>query len=93
MLLKYCDSILIQKEQRLSDLREQAREYTAVMRALVWRYVIGKQRKAEDNPVTEDDMNEVKTEISTLRYDIFEVFRSNGYRVNSSNEKRKFFYN
>jgi transient-receptor-potential-like protein len=73
----------------MSELREQAREYTAVMRALVWRYVSWRQRRAIEAPVTEDDINEIKTEVSTLRFDLFEVFRSNGFKVIGTAKRRE----
>lgn len=78
------------KEARLSELREQAREYTAVMRALVWRYISGMHRtKEEESIVTEDDVNEIKGEISTLRCDLVEMFRNNGMNVSGLAKRRK----
>lgn len=62
------------------------------MRSLVWRYVAAQNRKFEDNPVTEDDINEVKSEISTMRYEMLEIFENSGMDVSSAakKEKRKF---
>ncbi|CAG7823672.1 unnamed protein product [Allacma fusca] len=76
------------REARACELREQARHYTAVMRALVWRYVSGMQRKSEEENVTEDDINEVKGEISALRCDLIEVFRRNGMHVDCITDKQ-----
>ncbi|ODM97381.1 Transient-receptor-potential-like protein [Orchesella cincta] len=77
------------KEARFNELREQAREYTAVMRALVWRYISGMhQTKEEESVVTEDDVNEVKGEISALRCDLVEMFRNNGMNVAGLAQKR-----
>lgn len=63
------------------------------MRSLVWRYVAAQNRKFEDNPVTEDDINEVKSEISTMRYEMLEIFENSGMDVSSAakKEKRKFW--
>lgn len=72
------------KEGREKDLR-----YTSVMRALVWRYVSSQHRKMEENPVTEDDINEVKADISSFRYDILEVFGRNGMDTTSVDKREK----
>jgi hypothetical protein len=40
------------------------------MRNLVRRYVTQEQRKAENEGVTEDDVNEIKNDISAFRYGI-----------------------
>lgn len=59
------------------------------MRSLVWRYVSAMHRKFENNPVTEDDINEVKSEISTMRYEMLEIFENSGMDVSSANKKEK----
>jgi transient-receptor-potential-like protein len=46
-------------------------------------------RRFEDSPVTEDDINEVKGEISTMRYEMLEVFERNGMDVSSADRKTK----
>jgi transient-receptor-potential-like protein len=59
------------------------------MRALVWRYVSAMHRQAEDNPVTEDDINEVKGEISAAKCEMLEVLRSNGMDISKAQMKEK----
>lgn len=59
------------------------------MRSLVWRYISAQHRKFEDNPVTEDDINEVKCEISTMRYEMLEIFENSGMDVSSAAKKEK----
>ena len=59
------------------------------MRALVWRYVSAKHRLLEENPVTEDDINEVKMEISAMRYEMLEVFGKNGMDISGTERKEK----
>ena len=44
-----------------------------VMRLLVRRYITEMQRKADEKPVTEDDINEVKQDISIFRLVIITV--------------------
>ncbi|KAF4532038.1 hypothetical protein B566_EDAN015017 [Ephemera danica] len=67
--------------------KERHFRYTAVMRALVWRYVAAQHRKFEENPVTEDDINEVKSEITAMRYEILEVLGKNGMDVGEAGKK------
>lgn len=44
-----------------------------IMRNLVRRYVTVEQRKAESQGVTEDDVNEIKQDISAFRCEIVEI--------------------
>ncbi|KAH8299649.1 hypothetical protein KR044_004292 [Drosophila immigrans] len=69
--------------------QEQYNKYDNIMRSLVWRYVAAMHRKFENNPVTEDDINEVKSEISTMRYEMLEIFENSGLDVSSANKKEK----
>lgn len=59
------------------------------MLSLVWRYVSAMHRKMEESAVTEDDINEVKGEISSMRYEMLEVFERNGMDVSSADRKEK----
>lgn len=83
------------KLRRMSTKRKERQEkerdyrYTAVMRALVWRYISARHRQAEENPVTEDDINEVKGEISAMKCQVLEVLQRNGMDVSSADTKEK----
>lgn len=83
------------KLRRMSSKRMERQEkerdyrYTAVMRALIWRYVSAMHRQAEESPVTEDDVNEVKGEISAAKCEILEVLRSNGMDISKADAKEK----
>lgn len=59
------------------------------MRALVWRYVSAMHRRLEEDIVTEDDINEVKGDISAMRYELLEVLERNGMDVSSTEKKEK----
>lgn len=52
------------------------------MRNLVRRYVTVQQRK-ESSGVTEDDVNEIKQDISAFRCEIVEILKDSG--MNTSN--------
>ncbi|XP_047515859.1 transient-receptor-potential-like protein isoform X1 [Pieris napi] len=69
--------------------KEDDARYTAVMRALVWRYVSAMHRKLEEEPVTEDDINELKVDVSALRYELLDVLGRNGMDVSFTNRKEK----
>ena len=46
-------------------------------------------RKCDEEPVTEDDINEVKGDISAMRYEMLEVFEKNGMNVSFTDRKEK----
>ncbi|KAH8336809.1 hypothetical protein KR059_003944, partial [Drosophila kikkawai] len=69
--------------------QEQFNKYDNIMRSLVWRYVAAMHRKFENNPVSEDDINEVKSEINTMRYEMLEIFENSGMDVSSANKKER----
>lgn len=54
-----------------------------VIRSLVRRYVTNQQRDAESKTVTEDDVNEVKQDIATFRFELFEILKKNGMNCSS----------
>ncbi|CAL4063184.1 unnamed protein product [Meganyctiphanes norvegica] len=72
------------RASRVRDFR-----YLAVMRALVWRYVRSLQKKNEERPVNEDDINEVKGDISSLRFELVDLFGANGMDVTMCAKKSK----
>lgn len=52
-----------------------------VMKLLVRRYVCDEQRKRDDFGVTEDDVMEIRQDISTLRYELIDIFNKNGMKT------------
>jgi len=56
------------------------------MRALVWRYIIAMHRRQELSVV---DVNEVKGGISTLRFELLEVFKNNGMDISCASKNTK----
>lgn len=67
-----------------------------VMKLLVRRYVCEEQRKRDDFGITEDDVMEIRQDISTLRYDLIDIFRQNGMktpRVSKDNSAGNFLKN
>ena len=58
--------------------------FKEIMRNLVRRYVTQEQRKAENEGVTEDDVNEIKNDISAFRFEIIEIMRVSGMNTSSA---------
>lgn len=51
------------------------------MRLLIRRYVTAEQRKRDDFGITEDDVIEIRQDISTLRYELIDILRLNGMQT------------
>lgn len=65
------------------------------MRLLVRRFITAEQRKRDDFGVTEDDVMEIRQDISTLRYELIDIFHKNGMktpRVDPNDNQRKSLY-
>lgn len=66
----------------ISKSREKARqEHEAIMRVLVRRYVTAEQRARDEVGVTEDDVMEIRQDISTLRYELIDILHNNGMKT------------
>ncbi|XP_025422859.1 transient receptor potential protein isoform X1 [Sipha flava] len=62
--------------------REKAlARHDIVMRLLVRRYVTAEQRKTEEFGITEDDVMEIRQDISSMRFEMVDIFRQNGYKT------------
>lgn len=59
-------------------MEKAQRRHDNVMRLLVRRYVTAEQRKRDDFGITEDDVMEIRQDISTLRYELIEILHQNG---------------
>ncbi|XP_067627851.1 transient-receptor-potential-like protein isoform X2 [Eurosta solidaginis] len=80
---------LDKKRSKKRQQKDQENTYDNIMRALVWRFISAQHRKFEVNPVTEDDVNELKCEISAMRYEILDVFESNGLDCSGASKREK----
>lgn len=54
------------------------------MRNLVRRYVTVEQRKGENEGVTEDDVNEIKQDISAFRCELVEILKNSGMNTSTA---------
>merc|ERR1719347_995186 len=64
--------------------RDLKYQFQAIIRNLVRRYVTQEQRKAENEGVTEDDVNEIKNDISAFRFELIEIMRASGMNTGSA---------
>ncbi|XP_077867974.1 short transient receptor potential channel 4-like [Saccoglossus kowalevskii] len=64
-----------------SERRERDKEYQDVMRKLIKRYITNMKRENKADGVSEDDLNEIKQDISAFRYEILSLLnqRQAGY--------------
>ena len=77
-------SCLLVFQTRVRQASERDLRYHGVMRNLVRRYVTQEQRKAESEGVTEDDVNEIKNDISAFRFELIEIMRQSGMNTTSA---------
>jgi transient receptor potential cation channel subfamily C member 4 len=56
------------------------------MRLLIRRYVTSEQRRRDDFGVTEDDIIEVRQDISSMRFELIDILSKNGMKV-AANQK------
>ncbi|XP_026490381.2 transient receptor potential protein [Vanessa tameamea] len=66
----------------INKSREKARQqHEAIMRILVRRYVTAEQRARDEVGVTEDDVMEIRQDISTLRFELIDILANNGMKT------------
>ncbi|KZC10761.1 PREDICTED: transient receptor potential protein [Dufourea novaeangliae] len=73
-----------QTRSLIKKSREKAlARHETVMRLLIRRYVTAEQRKRDEFGITEDDVMEIRQDISTLRYELIDILRQNGMKTPS----------
>ncbi|XP_047348206.1 transient-receptor-potential-like protein isoform X2 [Vespa velutina] len=91
LFLKFCG--LSKKKSNVHDditnRRSQNQKYGIVMRALVWRYVVNSHSVHETEPVTEDDVHELKSDISSWRCELLDILHRNGMDIAGINTKER----
>lgn len=48
------------------------------MRSVIKRFIIAEQQKRDVYGINEDDVREIRQDISTLRYELINILRKNG---------------
>nr|XP_053627828.1 transient receptor potential protein-like isoform X1 [Cherax quadricarinatus] len=72
-------------KHRQDTLRES--QYQGVMRNLVRRYVTKEQRLTDDRSINEDDINEVKQDINSFKYEIVNILKINNWDTGTAHHK------
>ncbi|XP_070198596.1 short transient receptor potential channel 4-like [Littorina saxatilis] len=73
----------------VKKLNEREIKYQAVMRDLIKRYIMQKQRTRQGGEgVTEDDINELKQDVSSFRFELLEILRNNGMKTPNPNQPK-----
>ncbi|CAL8134700.1 unnamed protein product [Orchesella dallaii] len=87
---KLCKFSVAAKREHIKTIRRKAQQmserdfrYQNIMRNLVRRYVTTEQRQADNQGVTEDDVNEIKQDISAFRCELLEVLKNSGMNTAS----------
>ncbi|ODM96428.1 Transient receptor potential-gamma protein [Orchesella cincta] len=71
------------QKRKAQQMSERDFRYQNIMRNLVRRYVTTEQRQADNQGVTEDDVNEIKQDISAFRCELLEVLKNSGMNTAS----------
>ncbi|XP_076394039.1 transient receptor potential cation channel gamma isoform X2 [Megachile rotundata] len=88
---KLCGHSRAAKKEHMRTIRRKVKQaserdfrYQSIMRNLVRRYVTVEQRKAESEGVTEDDVNEIKQDISAFRCELIEILKNSGMNTSTA---------
>ncbi|XP_031341305.1 transient receptor potential-gamma protein isoform X1 [Photinus pyralis] len=88
---KLCGHSKAAKKEHMRTIRRKVKQaserdfrYQSIMRNLVRRYVTVEQRKAENQGVTEDDVNEIKQDISAFRFELIEILKNSGMNTSTA---------
>ncbi|KAM7359756.1 transient receptor potential protein-like isoform 2-T2 [Cochliomyia hominivorax] len=68
-------SVMLKSRVKAQNLHER------VMKLLIRRYITAEQRRRDDFGITEDDIIEVRQDISSLRFELLDIFTNNKFDV------------
>ncbi|XP_014616389.1 PREDICTED: transient-receptor-potential-like protein [Polistes canadensis] len=91
LILKLCGISKKKNNEHVDSTyrRSQNQKYGIVMRALVWRYVVNSHSMHVMEPVTEDDVHELKSDISSWRCELLDILHRNGMDIAGIDTKEK----
>ncbi|KAF2354684.1 Ion transport domain [Trinorchestia longiramus] len=72
-------------KKKQEEMRDS--QYQRIMRNLVRRYVTAEQRKVEESEITEDDVNEIKQDINSFKYELLNILKINGMQTGTAHHK------
>lgn len=71
----------------MKKISEREYKYHTVIKDLAKRYIMRKQQRDLNAGVTEDDLNEIKQDISGLRFELLEILKNNNFKTEILNQK------
>ena len=71
----------------MKKISEREYKYHTVIKDLAKRYIMRKQQRDLNAGVTEDDLNEIKQDISGLRFELLEILKNNNFKMDVLNQK------
>ncbi|XP_055386618.1 transient receptor potential-gamma protein-like isoform X2 [Condylostylus longicornis] len=87
----FCAHSTAARKEHLKTIKKREKQasdrnlkYQQIIRNLVRRYVTVEQKKTESQGVTEDDVNEIKQDISAFRFELVEILKNSGMDTNVS---------
>ena len=86
MMRILCCRKIGQKVYTEDDILQANDRYYNVMKFVIRRYITSEQRKSEDYSITEDDIQEVRQDINSFKYELLDILRDNN--MNVPNTKR-----
>ncbi|KAM3174995.1 hypothetical protein ACTXT7_009407 [Hymenolepis weldensis] len=86
---QYSKRMVLPIDEKSQKVNENEERHATVMRELVKRYLMHRQMDNFGQGVTEDDINEIKGDISAFRYELLDILRDNGMKVNTNDCLRK----
>ncbi|XP_012255513.2 transient-receptor-potential-like protein isoform X2 [Athalia rosae] len=88
IFLRLCGLRKKDPSQRSSVKRRvQEHRYGSVMTALVWRYVVADHCQQVNEPVTEEDVHELKSDLSSWRCELLDILGRNGMDISGVDTK------
>jgi len=72
-----CCKKSIKREFNDDERDEAITRYGNVMKNIIRRYITHEQRKSEDFTITEDDIQEVRQDISSFKYELLDILKKN----------------
>ena len=71
---------VINRDRKKAEIR-----HLEVMKLLIRRYITAEQTKRDQYGITEDDVMEIRQDISTLRYELIDILHQNGMKTPNVN--------
>lgn len=63
------------------EKKDAETRYSSVMKYIIRRYITNEQRKSEDFSITEDDINEVRQDINSFKFELLDILKKNNWVV------------